>query len=104
MQPINNPYEYSGITSNPNALILINSKYMNNQEFSNQFDVLVSSYRRFRDFDNKEPRDTIEFDEFEKSFYLTKAQEEVVVNLYNGRNPYGVTFEGTEELRRYLEG
>lgn len=75
---------------------------MTREEFSNQFDVLVNSYTRFRDFDNKEPRDTIEFDEYEKSLYLTKAQEELVVSLYNGKNPVGDTFEGTEELRRYL--
>lgn len=75
---------------------------MTREEFSNQFDVLVNSYTRFRDFDNKEPRDTIEFDEYEKSLYLTKAQEELVVSLYNGKNPMGDTFEGTEELRRYL--
>ena len=73
------------------------------EEFSNGFDTLVNSYRRFKDFDKQEILDSIEFDEFEKSFYLTRAQEEVVVNLYNGRNPYGVSFEGTEELRRYLE-
>lgn len=74
------------------------------EEFSNGFDTLVNSYKRFKDFDKQEILDSIEFDEFEKSFYLTRAQEEVVLNLYNGRNPYGVTFEGTEELRRYLEG
>lgn len=72
------------------------------EEFSNLFDTLVSSYRRFRDFDNKEPLDTIEFNEYEKSLYLTKAQEEVVLGLYNGRNPSGESFEQTEELRRYL--
>ena len=71
-------------------------------ELSNQFDVLVNSYTRFRDFDDKEPRDTIEFDEFEKSIYLTKAQEELVRGLYNGRNILGESFEQTEELRRYL--
>ena len=75
---------------------------MNLQELSNQFDTLVSSYRRFRDFDNKEPQDTIEFDEYEKSLYLTKAQEELVLSLYNGRNPSLKSFEETEELRRYL--
>jgi hypothetical protein len=75
---------------------------MTNPEFSNQFDVLVNSYTRFRDFDNKEPRDTIEFNEYEKSLYLTKAQEELVRGLYNGRNPLGESFEQTEELRRYL--
>lgn len=44
---------------------------MTNSEFSNQFDLLVSSYRRFKDFDNQELLDSIEFDEFEKSLYLT---------------------------------
>lgn len=76
---------------------------MTNQEFSNQFDTLVSSYRRFKDFDNQELLDSIEFDEYEKSLYLTQAQEEVIVNLYNGKNPYGDSFESTEELRRYLD-
>lgn len=75
---------------------------MTNDEFSNGFDILVSSYRRFRDFDHKEPVDTIEFDEYEKSFFLTKAQEELVLSLYNGRNSSGRSFEETEELRRYL--
>ena len=75
---------------------------MQNNEFSNQFDVLVSSYRRFRDFDDKEPLDTLEFDEYEKSLFLTKAQEELVIGLYSGKNPYGESFEGTEEMRRYL--
>ena len=65
-------------------------------EFSNQFDVLVSSYTRFRDFDDREPRDTIEFDEYEKSLYLTKAQEELVLSLYNGRNSSALSFEETE--------
>lgn len=73
------------------------------EEFSNGFDTLVNSYRRFKDFDKQEQLDSIEFDEYEKSFYLTKAQEEVVVNFYNGKNPYGDSFESTEEMRRYLE-
>ena len=75
---------------------------MTTLEFSNQFDVLVSSYTRFRGFDGREPRDTIEFDEYEKSLYLTKAQEELVKGLYTGKNQFGESFEQTEELRRYL--
>ena len=71
-------------------------------QFSDQFDVMVSSYRRFRDFDNREPLDTIEFNEYEKSLFLTKAQEELVLSLYNGRNSSLQSFEETEELRRYL--
>ena len=77
---------------------------MDRHEFSNGFDTLVSSYRRFRDFDGREPLDTIEFDEYEKSLFLTKAQEELVSSLYNGRNSSLQSFEETEELRRYLSG
>ena len=66
------------------------------------FDTLVSSYRRFKDFDNKEILDSIEFNEYEKSYFLTKAQDELVIALYNGRNVSGESFESTEELRRYL--
>ena len=76
---------------------------MTSQEFSNGFDTLVNSYRRFKDFDKQEVLDSIEFDEYEKSFYLTKAQEEIVINFYNGKNPYGDSFESTEEMRRCLE-
>lgn len=72
------------------------------QEFSDAFDTLVSSYRRFKDFDNKEILDSIEFNEYEKSYFLTKAQDELVIALYNGRNVSGESFESTEELRRYL--
>lgn len=75
---------------------------MKREEFSNGFDVLVSSYKRFKDFDKQELLDSVEFNEYEKSVFLTKAQEEIVLSLYNGKNPYGEAFEGTEELRRYL--
>lgn len=74
------------------------------QEFSNTFDTLLNSYSTQSQFGEQASKREIVLDEYEKSLYLTRAQEEVVVNLYNGRNPYGATFEGTEELRRYLEG
>lgn len=72
------------------------------EEFSNEFDVLVSSYKRFKDFDNKENLDSIEFNEYEKSVFLTKAQEELVISLYNGFNNNNTSFEKTEEVRRIL--
>ncbi len=75
---------------------------MSLEEFSNEFQTIVSSYMRFKDFDNKEYLDSIEFDEYEKSLFLTKSQEELVLSLYNGRNSAGNSFEETEELRRYL--
>lgn len=73
------------------------------QEFSNAFDTLLNSYNTQVQFGEQASKREIVLDEYEKSVLLTQAQEEVVVNLYNGRNPYGVSFEGTEELRRYLE-
>lgn len=76
---------------------------MNLAEFSNGFDVLLNSYRRFKDFDKQEMPDSIEFNEYEKSLYLTKAQEELVFGYYSGKNVYNETFEGNEEVRRQLE-
>lgn len=72
-------------------------------EFSDAFDTLVNSYRRFKDFDKKEELDSIEFNEYEKSLFLTMAQDEIVVAAYTGRNAFGESFEGTEEMRRYLD-
>ena len=72
------------------------------EEFSNGFDSLVASYRRFKDFDKQELLDSIEFDEYEKSLFLTKAQDDLVISLYTGKNPFRDSFEKTEELRRYL--
>lgn len=73
------------------------------QEFSNAFDTLLNSYNTQSQFGEQASKRETVLDEYEKSFYLTKAQEEVVVNFYNGKNPYGDSFESTEEMRRYLE-
>lgn len=71
-------------------------------EFSNEFDTLLDSYRRFKDFDSKEELDSLDFNEYEKSIFLTQAQQQIVVELYTGRNDKGASFEATEELRTYL--
>jgi len=76
---------------------------MTTQEFSDGFDTLVSSYRRFKDFDKQEILDSIEFDEYEKSVWLTHSQRDIVISYYNGQNPAGLSFEKEEEVRRYLE-
>lgn len=76
---------------------------MTNEEFSNEFQSLVNSYRRFKDFDRQEELDSIDFDEYDKSIFLTKAQEDIVIELYSGRNTKGgSSFEETEELRSSL--
>lgn len=71
-------------------------------EFSNSFDTLLNSYALTPNFGEETSKQIITLDEYEKSVLLTKAQEEIVLSLYNGKNPYGEAFEGTEELRRYL--
>lgn len=73
---------------------------MTTEEFSNEFDTLLNSYSNVEPF-GKVPN-TVEVDEYEKSVFLTNAQEEIVIDLYNGKNPFRDSFEKTEEIRRYL--
>lgn len=75
---------------------------MTREEFSNGFDALLNSYSDVARFGEESTRQSIALDEYEKSLCLTKAQEEIVTSLYNGKNPYGDSFESTEEMRRYL--
>ena len=76
---------------------------MTTQEFSDAFDVLLNSYSTQSRFGELSSKEEVSLDEYEKSVYLTKAQEDIVTNFYNGKNPYGESFESTEEMRRYLE-
>lgn len=66
---------------------------MSIKEFSDEFDTLLNSFGS--------PSGII-LDEYEKSVFLTKAQEEVVISAYNGKNQFEDSFERTEEIRRYL--
>lgn len=71
-------------------------------EFSDGFTTLLNSYYLQSEFGDQESKVTLTLDEYEKSFYLTKAQEDLVISLYTGRGLTGTSFEETEELRRYL--
>ena len=62
---------------------------MTNEEFSNEFDTLLS------------PLTSAVFDEYQKSVFLTKAQEQIVIALYSGALT-GKSFEETEQLRKYI--
>lgn len=73
---------------------------MTTDEFSNAFDTLSNAYRVNWGFGQE---DKIAFDEYEKSFYLTLAQELFVVSCYNGKNASDYQFEITEEDRRTLD-
>ena len=75
---------------------------MTNKDFSDGFSTLLNSYGATHGFGEADSPVTIELDEYEKSFFLTKSQEELVIGLYTGRNSLGESFETTEEMRRYL--
>ena len=65
---------------------------MDVQELSNLFDTLLQPYIAK---DNFGEQNTLAFDEYEKSIFLTKAQEQIVLELYQ-------ELEQSEENRKYL--
>ena len=65
---------------------------MNVQEFSNSFDTLLQPYIAKESFSEQ---NNLAFDEYEKSIFLTKAQEQIVLELYQ-------KLEQSEEVRKYL--
>lgn len=71
---------------------------MTNEEFSNEFDTLLNSYSKTDTFGKVT---TLALDEYEKSIFLTKAQEDIVLDIYKGIN--FPSFEESEESRRYLD-
>lgn len=74
---------------------------MNLNEFSTEFDVLASSYLHEGGFSVSDSS-LLAFNEYEKSVYLTREQENLVLSLYSDGGSYG-SFESTEQLRRDLE-
>lgn len=66
---------------------------MNVKEFSNEFDILYNNI-----MSNAAPG----LNEYEKSVFLTQAQEEFVINLYAGRLPIYAATDETEETKRLL--
>lgn len=74
---------------------------MDLNEFSTEFDVLASSYLHEGGFSVSDSS-LLAFNEYEKSIYLTREQENLVLSLYSDSSAYG-SFERTEQLRRDLE-
>lgn len=67
---------------------------MNNvQEWSYAFDL------HYNNADKSAP----DLNSYEKSLFLTKAQDELVMSYYNGKNQFQEGFEITEEIRRSLD-
>lgn len=72
------------------------------EEMSNLMDVYLNSQGTKTAFGNELSTTNVALDEYEKSVLLTKAQNDIVLGLYNGLNVQGDSFETTEEARRYL--
>lgn len=66
---------------------------MTTQEFSIEFDILYNNLAS-----NAAPP----LNEYEKSVFLTKAQSDIVIELYSGRNNLGLAIDSSEEAREYL--
>ena len=62
-------------------------------EFSIEFDIL---------YNNLASNTAPPVDEYEKSVFLTKAQSDIALELYSGRNNFGLAFETSQEARQYL--
>lgn len=75
---------------------------MTNQEMSNAMDVMLNSFAYSAEFGKQASNTTVVLDEYEKSYFLTKAQEELVIALYAGESIEGESYEETERLRRML--
>ena len=67
---------------------------MTTQEFSIEFDIL---------YNNLASNSAPPVNAYEKSVFLTKAQSDIVIELYSGRNNLGLSFESSEEVREYLK-
>lgn len=66
---------------------------MTTEEFSNEFDTLLQAFRLTQD---EGIQNYLAFDEYEKSVFLTKSQESLVLSLYQ-------SFELNESNRKSLE-
>lgn len=66
---------------------------MTNIEFDTQFDIFYNNIAS-----NAAPS----VNSYEKSVFLTQAQRDIIIGLYSGREVPGISFESTEEARRYL--
>lgn len=63
-------------------------------EINNEFDIL---------YENISSGAAPNLNDYEKSLFLTRAQDELVRMYYNGKNSHYSSFESDEETRRYLD-
>lgn len=72
------------------------------QEFSDAFDIALSSYQITPEYSKQLAIPNITINEYEKSLFLTRSQEDIVKSIYSGL-PISGSFENTESSRRQLD-
>lgn len=72
------------------------------EEFSNSFDTLLNSYRYKSEFGEQSSIGDVNLDEYEKSIFLTQAQDNIVKRYFSRTlNPSGEGFD--DSTRRQLD-
>lgn len=75
---------------------------MSNEEFSNAFDTLINSYKHKSEFGDQSSLADVTIDEYEKSIFLTQAQDNIVKSYFTkSLNPNGEGFD--DSTRRQMD-
>lgn len=75
---------------------------MTNEEFSNAFDTLINAYKHKAEFGDQSSVADVVVDEYEKSIFLTQAQDNIVKNYFTrGLSPSGEGFD--DSTRRQMD-
>ena len=75
---------------------------MTTKEFSQEFDIKLNSLEGFNAY-GLTIGNTIRLNEYEKSIFLTEAQNQLIKEYYTGKNNYRESFEQNEDLKRSLQ-
>lgn len=70
------------------------------EEFSNEFDTLLNSNNLISEYGEPTNKQSIVLDEYEKSVFLTQAQEEIIIEFYTGK----INLERALKELKKLEG
>lgn len=76
---------------------------MDVKEFSDKFDTLLNSYKTSVPYGYEQGNFDFTLNEYEKSIYLTQAQEAKVANYFSSNTDLNSTFEGSDNARKSIE-
>ena len=76
---------------------------MDKKEFSDKFDTLLNSYKTSVPYGYEQGNFDFTLNEYEKSIYLTQAQEQLVRGYFTSTTDVDTAFEGSENARKSIE-